>query len=268
MGYRLSVSLVAIFAVTLFQGVNSSLAQEADPGAEPLRTLASRALVLLAEQDSRAAIEFLVNQEDQRLVVEVCDALMRHCYWDQKDLGGSLLFGRTGVQQALSLATDLDVDNRAAADSLRTSARVLLYNIASFSWPGWAEPGIEISATLAEEGLAASRSNLKLARDLEKDPLPISRAWWMLGAHLLTAREYWQAADAFEQATTLAFAAGKRDEELLSRAFRQLALIQMLPEAGKEEQRLYQYLEELGNLPDGEFFTNQVETARQVLGGK
>jgi tetratricopeptide (TPR) repeat protein len=263
-----SLVLIALmaFILTPLSDEGSVMAQENEPVTDGMRSLAQAAMSELTENGGGAAIEFLEAQADKRLVLEVCEALMPHYYWQEKNLELSLLFGRTGVKLGNDLAAASE--DTAESDQLRTHVKIITYNIASFSWTGWDEPGVQITPEQEAQGFAAARSNLQLAIDLEKLALPISRAWWLLGAHLLTAGEYQESADAFKQAAGLAAQADKRDEQLLSQAFRQLAIIQYLPESGKDEQRLYGYLDKLSELPDGDVFTNQVETARQVLGGK
>ena len=255
-----------VFSLTPSSDEGRIMAQENNPTVEAMRTLAQATMTELSDNGSASALEFLEAQEDKRLVLEVCEALMPHYYWQEKNLELSLLFGRTGVRLGNELATASE--DPVEVDQLRTHVKIICYNIASFSWPGWDESGITITPEQVTEGSAAARRNLQLAIDLEKPALPTSRAWWLLGAHLLTAGEFQESAAAFDKAAELAASVKKRDEQLLSKAFRQLAIIQILPESGKDEQRMYAYLEELGGMEDGEFFTNQVETARQVLGGK
>ncbi len=265
---RLSLVLIALllFVMTPFSNEGRTMAQENNPASEAMRTLAEAAMSELADNGSEAAIVFLEAQENRQLALEACEALMPHYYWQQKNLDTSLLFGRTGVRLGNELAAASE--DAVEANQIRTHVKIILYNIASFSWPGWDEPGVLITPEQEAEGLAAARSNLQLAIELEKPELPISRAWWLLGAHLLTAGEIRESASAFGMAAELATRVKKRDEQLLSLAFRQLALIQLQPESGKDEQRLYGYMEELGRMEEGEFFTNQIETARQVLGRK
>lgn len=224
--------------------------------------MARAAMAELNEKDGAAAIAFLVAQEDRQLAVKVCGALMHHFYWQKKDLHLSLLFGRTGIQHALTSAASTDGQT---ALELRGSAKALLYDIASFTWSGWDEQGIVIGLQEAAAGLDAARANLRLAQELEKGDLPASRAWWMLGAQLLTAGEYAEAQTAFERAAPLAAAADKPDEELLSQAFGQLSFLQTATDPIPVEQQLNELLTELGALEEGEFFVGQVTTARKVL---
>ena len=101
----------------------------------------------------------------------------------------------------------------------------MTYNLASFTWTGWDEPGIDVAPSDQAAGLAAARSNLDMAVELGKGDLAISRGWWMLGAHLLTAGDHAEACEAFSAAAEYADQAGSEVEAELSRAFDALASV-------------------------------------------
>jgi len=187
---------------------------------------------------------------------------MRAAYSEDKDLSGAMAIAWAGISRLLALAHAADPQQ---AYELRSRAKVLSYDLASFTWAGWDEPGIVITPPEARAGCAAARANLALANELEKGELPRARAHWILGAHELSAGRSDDARSAFAAAAELADAAGAEgaSEALLARAF--VALADLAAGTGSEAQ-LIATLEPLRRDPDGAAFVTQVETAREALG--
>lgn len=186
---------------------------------------------------------------------------MRVAYWDNKDVARALAIADAGVSRFLAAADDAD---EAFAFELRSAAKGLLYDVASFTWVGWDEAEITITEAGAAVGLDAAHSNLAMAINLDKGDLAMARAHWMLGAHLLTSGAHDDAGRAFEASQMSAVAAGADVEAELAVAFGALTAIA----AGDEgpEPPLSMSLERLGAMEDGEAFVAQVTTARSVLG--
>src|SRR5689334_21284785 len=109
--------------------------------------LLERALELLDGNDAFAAIEFLCAQTDPRAAMDAFAQLVMDLYWKRKDLPRAIALGRAGVQFALAQGDA----------SLRPAGKAIAYNIASFAWPGWDEPGIMISPTDAALAMDAAR---------------------------------------------------------------------------------------------------------------
>jgi hypothetical protein len=186
---------------------------------------------------------------------------MRHAYWEDKDLSAAMAIAWAGISRLLATAHGAEP---AAADGLRSQAKALSYDLASFTWAGWDEPGIVITPPEARAGYAAARANLALATELEKGELPRSRAHWILGAHELAAGRPDDAKTNFEAAATLADAAGTEgvSEAKLARAF--LALAEL--GAGTDSEAvLDSALQALREDPDGAALVEQVQTARAVF---
>lgn len=186
---------------------------------------------------------------------------MRAAYREDKDLSGAMAIAWAGISRLLALAHAADTGQ---AYELRSQAKALSYDLASFTWVGWDEPGIVITPPEARAGCAAARANLALANELEKGELPRSRAHWILGAHELSAGRHADARTAFGSAAELADAAGAegKSEALLARAF--VALTDLAD--GGSEAELTATLEQLRADPDGAVLVTQVETAREALG--
>lgn len=225
--------------------------------------LREEALRLLEAQDIFAVIEYLGGQPDAFAALTVYGEFVQHFYNDARDLYRVALLGLAGIQHGLvSAAQAADAQLRY---QLFSAAKGIAYNLASSTWPGWDEPGIVIDSVCLKIGFEAARANLRLAEQLDKGDVPLSRAHWMLGAHSLAAGQYEQARGSFENAAAYARKAQKEDEALLAEGFSALADGLERPEDPDAEARLGAVREALGHHEHGAFFSAQIETARRVF---
>ena len=97
------------------------------------------ALELLATDSSFAAIEHLNSQENPTAAPEEYNELLRHLHWQEKDLFGILAIGRAGIQFGLEAAKDSSTENDTHLPEIKKRTRSLAYNLASYTWPGWAD---------------------------------------------------------------------------------------------------------------------------------
>lgn len=193
--------------------------------------------------------------------------LVGRLYWQDKDLPAVVAFAQEGIRFCLDSADAAEgAGETERALTLRGAAKGLAYNLGSFSWPGWDEPGILVDSAALAIGRDAARLNLRLAQELGRGDLPLSRAHWLLGAHLLAAREAEPAERSFEYAANRAQAAGAPGEELLACAFALLAKRFRTAAADDEADGLLEaVLGCLAGVEQGTGFVQQVETAARVL---
>ena len=208
-----------------------------------------------------ALIAQLAAIGDLSEAAEAYRSSMRSAYWEDADIPTVTAMAYAGVAHLLAGAEAVGGD---AADGARYAAKGLMYDLASFTWPGWDQPGVEIAPSDATGGLAAARMNLMMAITLERGDLAESRAQWMLGAHLLTGGDHDGASLAFTESMAAAERAGASAEEALARAFRALTELDAEPDDG--EDALQAALADLARVADGKAFIDQVTTARRVLG--
>jgi hypothetical protein len=229
--------------------------------------LTETALAMLAAPlgDTWAVVEYLAAHTDALTAAQRCGELMRQLY-AKKDLPRSVAIGRAGVQ--FGLAGAARVADPKQVDALRSAAKTIAYNLAANTWPGWDEQGISITAADLAVGRDAARTNLRLARELNKGDIPTSRAHWLLGAHQLAAGDRASARNSFVQASRHARAAKELGETLSNDAFAQLCDVLDAPHDAGAKERLSKTLEALRREKDGDFFASQVETARRVFGPK
>jgi hypothetical protein len=223
------------------------------------RSLAEQLREILAEQDTFAAAEFLEAQGAPVEIGQRYHAVMRDLYWTHRDLPAVLVAARAGILHCLRASRA----EGAERDRLRGLAKTLAYDLASFAWPGWDEPGIQPTAPEESAGFDAARLNLRLAVELGRGPEPVMNAHWVVGAHQLAAGEFGEAILAFGRAA----AAGRHAEnpagEKMAAGYAALArLLDRQPEA---EAELRACLEALETEKDGPFFSEQIQVARRVF---
>jgi hypothetical protein len=154
---------------------------------------------LLRSGDSFAAIERIHRTASPMEIAGRYRSLVSDLYWKAHDLPAVVLVGRAGILHCLgrSLAESSPLE---PADALRSLAKGLAYDIGSFTWPGWEEPGINPTPEELAFGRDCARLNLRLAIELKKPPDRLSMAHWLLGAHALAAGDADEALGAFETA--------------------------------------------------------------------
>src|SRR5690348_6291645 len=114
-------------------------------------SLSATALRYLDEQDIGLALHELARQEDALGALKATTQVMRELYWKRKDLPASVLFACAGM--SLGFAWAARTSDPALADQLRGIVKGLAYDIASFTWPGWDEPGIVVTASDLRAGM-------------------------------------------------------------------------------------------------------------------
>src|SRR5207237_9220764 len=132
-------------------------------------------------------LDVIVRGADTNAAVNLLFGCVRELYWKQKDLSRSLAFAFAAVNVAWLRAMDVEKSDPDLAKELRHSAKGMCYDIASFTWDGWGESRITITPTDLALGLDAAKANLRLAEQLQRGDLPMSRAHWMLAGHHLSA---------------------------------------------------------------------------------
>ncbi len=181
--------------------------------------------------------------------LDKADKALRQAYWTDKNVGIVAWLG--GVV--------LPLVHRPLNDEDRSVVKTIAYNVASFLWRGWDEPGITINQDQHILGRQAAEINLMLANDLNKELIAKSRANWMLAAYHLIDRDFKASAEKFQTAADQAKKDGNVAEELLSLAFADLA---------KNSPTLDARLDALRAQENGEAYAGQVVTAARVCGFK
>jgi hypothetical protein len=220
--------------------------------------LKARAIEAIEKGDRFSAVE-LLNQYDPQLATDVYFKLQSEFYWKRRDVSLMLAISQAGIQHGLTAAGRAGEADVALA--LRSKAKALAYNLASFTWPGWDEKGISLDRSDLAAGMDAARLNLRLAEELDKPEKAKANAWWAVGAHFLAVADYDNAGDAFIRAAAHAANA----EATLNRAMEayvNLAKSLAAPEDDAVREKFYGAVAALKQ-SDGE---DAAAFAEQVLG--
>ncbi len=223
------------------------------------------ALDIIVQSDSFRAIEYISALGEPEEVMGVFELVTRDLYWEKKDLTAAMAMGRAAIQYGLVTSLQMADGDQKTAFTLRSQAKSIAYDLASFSWPGWDEAGIEISSSDLIFGQDAAKTNLRLAVSLRKGDLPMSRAFWVLGAHHLAVDKLPGARKAFVEGIKYATAAEAKEFELLLRGY--VYLVDMLEEPGNRELLVeFDFVKrQLLRSQDGKFYSDQLETAYRVF---
>lgn len=216
-------------------------------------------------KDSFAVIEYLCSLNNILLAVQVFSDLMNYFYWKKKDITTAIAFGRAGVHHALVNIETYSKKDKSSRTELLQLAKLLSYNIASFSWTGWDEKGIEIFDSELKTSLDAAKTCLRLTRKLRNGHLQLSRAYCLLANSQFAIGNYKNAKKSYTKAAQYAKKADVKGEELLSLSLRLLIDILTVKNKDSYKAKLDTYLKELKRTKDGKFFVNQIETAQKVF---
>jgi hypothetical protein len=185
-----------------------------------IQSFVATAIGLMREGERYAAVELLARHEPL-LAASVFATVQTELYWKHKDLPAVLAVLHAGIQHGLTAAATSS--DPSAASALRGRAKAMAYNLGSFTWPGWDEPGITISLSELAVGLDAARLNCRLAKELGRTDDVRASALWLLGAHQMAGGTLADAAATFRSAETLAAGVGSSVVGHMLRAYAALA---------------------------------------------
>ncbi|RYG68614.1 hypothetical protein EON80_11300 [bacterium] len=189
-------------------------------------------------------------------------------YWEEKDLALVATLSIAGIGYGFGIERDCAGSNSELVHDVLGTVKAIAYNLASFTWPGWDEPGIRIGVTDVDLGLDAAKINLRLAEQLGKGDLAVSRAHWMLGGHYLAARQFEEAGHCYAVAMNHASRAGEAAEQNLAVGFAILTALCATPDETLLKERLKGVQQSLSTQENGESFIKQIETAQRVFLGE
>lgn len=189
-GFRTLIGLLAAAAAT----ISGAQAQNSEV------PLWQRVQALIATGEFDRAVEAISAGSDPEVVAERYESVVRSLYYTGRDLPAVVRIAENGIEFDLAEAAAAE-RRRDTADAtlFRGRAKAVAYNLASFTWPGWDEPGIGIRTRDLEAGLAAARLNLRLGEELERGPEPMANAYFILAGHELAASRYEAAAEHFRE---------------------------------------------------------------------
>lgn len=205
-----------------------------------------------------------LNALDPADAVDAYATMQGEFYWKLKDLPAVVAISQAGIAIALKAADDASTPE--PANTLRGKAKAIAYNLASFTWRGWDEPGITIDDAAAAAGMEAATLNLQLAEKLNRPAKAKANAHWAIGAHHLAARRFTEATAAFAKGKSLAASTREPAFEQMFDGY--IALVEDLATPGVATQLkldgLISRLESEGS-DDAAEYARQLTVARGVL---
>jgi hypothetical protein len=226
--------------------------------------LASEAEQIAHEQDLVKACEFLTGACDPLVSARGFHEMVRRS-WRAKNISAMILFGQAGMQFSLQASTRHSQNDRNVATQLRSQAKAMAYDVSANLWPGWDDEGITLGPMECSIGMQLAKTNLRLAKELERSGEPLGHAWWLLGAHELAARNFHAAEAAFAEAVKHY----EGDYVLMCRGYSFLSA-QLAEDVAKrtsaptEFEKILKALRE-SDRSDAKFFAAQLETATKVF---
>ena len=207
----------------------------------------------------------LNSQADSDAIMAGYMELVKYAYWELKNLSTTVQMAKAGIAWCLDYADRSLGDSESKAVNARKNAKALAYNLGSFCWPGWDEPGITITHADQEVGTRAAEQCLSLVKQLQKGGVPMARALWLLAAHKLTSQDYAEAAERFEESANYFKSAGNETESRMTKGFSLLAnTLDPSRDRAKEQKRLNEIKQQLQKTKDGQAYLGQLETASRV----
>jgi hypothetical protein len=215
---------------------------------------------LLRTAGSFAAIERLQRDASPLEIAARYQNLVNELYWKAHDLPAVISMGRAGILFCLAQPAS------AESETLRSIAKAIAFNVGSFTWPGWEEPGISPTAGEIAFGMDCARLNLRLAIELNKPAKALANAHWLIGAHALAAGDANSATQAFQLAHDVVDAS-ERTAQLLNLGYRAVAELSAQPGDSDALQRLDAITAELRDRgdDDSKMFLTQIQTARRLF---
>jgi len=246
-----------IFIVALFIPLFAMSQQKIDP--ERLE-MAATVKKMVDEKDSYGAIEMIQDKGGLEEIAQRYEFLVRDLFWQEKALHAVMPIARAGIQYCLTKANELSEKDSAAAHKMLDYAKIISYNLSSFTWPGWDEKDVLITDEAIVAGLEAAMLNVRLVERLGANPGQLSNSYWAIGAQYLAMKEYAEAKAAFESAANYAQKAGGKDAELMNNGY--MAMAKILEGTDKEKaqadfNKTVKALQDIGT-DDSKFFADQL----------
>ena len=159
------LSPVIIFMIVLIQ-VFASAQQKIDP--ERLE-MAAAVKKLIEANDGYAAIEMIQEKGTYAEVAQRYEFLVRDLYWQEKALHAVVPIANAGILYCLTKAGELSDKDEEGASKMVNFAKIMSFNLSSFTWPGWDEKGIVVTEHALVAGLEAAKLNVRLVEKLGGD---------------------------------------------------------------------------------------------------
>jgi len=223
---------------------------------DPISQNVQDALELLDRSDSFLVISQLRDElGDCVQVLRALSALTQELF-AQRKLTRMVWLTRSAIDFALQSKQ---------ADAIEL-ARKLAYNVSANLWPGWGDEAVQPTESDRQAALDLARCHRRLCQEANLTAEVQGNANWLVGAARLALGQEQAAHHDFEQAQAAYQTANLPTCLAMAAGYVALALSlmgTMMAEGQKRFETAIAQLKQLGD--DGEFFADQLQTARRVF---
>jgi tetratricopeptide (TPR) repeat protein len=218
---------------------------------------------MVEDNDTYTAIEKIQEKGTYAEIAQRYEFLVRDLYWQEKALHAVVPIANAGILYCLTKADELAEKDAEGASKMVNYAKIMSFNLSSFTWPGWDEKDIVITEHALVAGLEAAKLNVRLVEKLGGDHGQLSNSYWAIGAQYIALKDYASAITAFESAAEYAKKSGSKDAELMNNGY--IAMAQVLAgitkgKAQADFDKIVKALKDIGS-DDANFFADQLVSA-------
>jgi len=182
--------------------------------------------------------------------------------YNARDLRAFVSSSIAGVAYCCATASRLD-DKRA---HFLEQAKIIAYNLGANTWPGWDDPGVDLSPTDLAIGRDAAAFSLALVEELDLGDAQRANGLWLVAAHDLAAGDHATAKDNFGSAGAAYAAAGETASAAMSAAYGALCDACAAPADAARRGGLDAALAGFDPGDEGQkFIIDQLRTARRIF---
>lgn len=224
----------------------------------PVQQRVQDALDKLELSDSFDVIGSLTRLDEPVEVIQAFHAVTKELFVQRK-LAKMVWFARSGIEFAL----------KSGESALIESARKLAYNVSANLWPGWGDDAVQPTESDLLAAYDLARLHRRLCQEASSDAMTMGNAHWLLGAQRLALGQEQAAHHEFERSKAAFLEANQPTFEAMAEGYVALTLSLMGTMATEGQKRFDTAIAQLKQLgDDGEFFADQLQTARRVFLGK
>lgn len=234
---------------------------------EALAKLSDEILDLVARDGIFTACSAIESNPDEMTVARVYSTVAQAAYVKCKNVPMMAALATAGIHFCLRTADARTADSEAMAPKLKETAKVIAYNMAANTWPGWGDEGIVINPTDLAAALEAATVSLRLVEELDLGSSQVGNAHWIIGALHLAAGTHDKAIAAFVKSRAAFADTEEKVSILLAEGFIALtkkARRETREIGAKETEKILIALKAVGT-EDAGFYAEQIETADRIL---
>ena len=222
---------------------------------DPIQKSVQEALDSWERSDSFAVAAQLRQLREPSQIMRAFHAITTELF-ARRQLSRMIWLTRSAIDFAVQCADSTSIE----------STRTLAYNVSANLWPGWGDEAVHPTDSDLWAALDLACFHRRMCHETQGEPAVQGNAHWLVGAFRLALGQEQAAHHDFEQARAAYRIADKPTDAAMADGYVALALSlmgTMMAEGQKRFEAAISLLKQLGD--DGEFFADQLQTARRVF---